>query len=160
MRFRRDVTRPPSIIFSRGVCGLDLSGRFNEGIPLRTLIWHGGCHAFSERRFRHHSKPDLVGDTTMKTIITTAAAALFAANVGAVEIYDFLGQGNPDLSPQRVGADDFVGVQPSVGDSIDHYHGLADGNADLFKADRRPPTDSGERPDIHMSLGGNPDLRF
>jgi hypothetical protein len=63
-------------------------------------------------------------------------------------------------SRSRVSAEDFVGVQPSVGDSIDRYHGWADGNPDLFKADRSAPTDSGERPDIYMGLGGNPDLRF
>ena len=96
----------------------------------------------------------------MKTIIITAAAALFTANVGAVEIYHGLGAGNPDLSTQRISAQDFVGVQPSVGDSIDRYHGLADGNTDLFKVDHSVPTDSGEAPDIYRSVSGNPDLSF
>ncbi len=96
----------------------------------------------------------------MKTIIITAAAALFAANIGAAEIYHGLAEGNSDLSTQRVSAEDFVGVQPSVGDSIDRYHGWADGNPDLFKSERSGPTDSGNSPDIYMGLGGNPDLRF
>lgn len=96
----------------------------------------------------------------MKTITITAAAALFAANIGAVDIYHGLGEGNSDLSTQRLSAQDFVGVQPSVGDSIDRYHGLADGNPDLFKSNRRNPTDSGEAPDIYRGVSGNPDLSF
>ena len=55
----------------------------------------------------------------MKTIIITAAAALFAANIGAAEIYHGLAEGNSDLSTPRVSAEDFVGVQPSIGDSLD-----------------------------------------
>ena len=93
----------------------------------------------------------------MKTIITTIAATLFAANVSAAEIYQGLADGNSDLSAQRVSA---AAVQPSVGDSVDRYHGWADGNPDLFKSDQSSPTDSGDRPDIYMNLRGNPDLRF
>ena len=97
----------------------------------------------------------------MKTIITTIAATLFAANVSAAEIYQGLADGNSDLSTQRVSAEDFVGVQPSVGDSVDRYHGWADGNPDLFKSDQSSPTESsGDRPDIYMNLRGNPDLLF
>ena len=58
----------------------------------------------------------------MKTIIT-AAAALFAANVGAADVYHGLERGNTDLSGQRLSAEDFTGVQPSIGDSVDRYHG-------------------------------------
>ena len=98
----------------------------------------------------------------MKTIIITAAAAtLFAANVSAIEIYFGLGKGNPDISTPRVSsASDFVGVQPSIGDGVDRYHGLADGNSDLFKVNRGERTDSTNDPDIYRGLGGNPDLRF
>ena len=96
----------------------------------------------------------------MKTIITTIAATLFAANVSAAEIYQGLADGNSDLSTQRVSAEDFAAVQPSVGDSVDRYHGWADGNPDLFKSDQSSPTDSGDRPEIYMNLRGNPDLRF
>jgi hypothetical protein len=96
----------------------------------------------------------------MKTIVTTAAAALFAANVGAVEIYDRFGTGNGDLVTERPTAEDFAGVQPSIGDGIDRYHGLAEGNGDLFGARYAGPTDSGEGPDIYRGLDGNPDLRF
>jgi len=93
----------------------------------------------------------------MKTIIT-AAAVLFAANVSAADIYHGLGDGNSDLSTQRVDANDFVGVQPSVGDRVDRYQGWADGNPDLFKA--TGTTQSSEDPDIYMNVSGNPDLRF
>ncbi|MCG6860770.1 MAG: hypothetical protein LJE70_05760 [Chromatiaceae bacterium] len=96
----------------------------------------------------------------MKTIIITAAAALFATNVSAVEIYHGFAEGNADLSPQRVSANDFAGVQPSIGDRVSRYHGWADGNPDLFKADRSGPNGAVSDPDIYMGLGGNPDLQF
>lgn len=96
----------------------------------------------------------------MKTIIMSAAAALFAVNVGAVEIYDHFGKGNGDLVAERPTAEDFVGVQPGIGDSFDRYHGLAEGNGDLFTAARGAPMDSGEGPDIYTGLNGNPDLQF
>ena len=54
----------------------------------------------------------------MKTIFTTVAATLFAANINAIEIYHGLAEGNSDLSTQRLSAADFVGVQPSVGDEL------------------------------------------
>ena len=94
----------------------------------------------------------------MKTIIATIAATLFATGASAVEIYQ--GLGSPDLSNQRVSAQDFAGVQPSIGDRVDLYHGLADGNADLFKTERSGPSDSGDAPDIYSSFSGNPDLQF
>ena len=96
----------------------------------------------------------------MKTIITTAAAALFAANVGAVEIYHGLEEGNSDLNTHRVSANDFAGVQPSIGDSVSRYQGWADGNPDLFKADGAQERPSTGRPDIYMNVSGNPDLHF
>jgi hypothetical protein len=95
----------------------------------------------------------------MKTIIT-AAAVLFAANVSAADIYRDLGVGNSDLSTQRFSAEDFAGVQPSIGDSVSRYQGWAEGNPDLFKADRSGPSGAGSDPDIYMGLGGNPDLQF
>ena len=95
----------------------------------------------------------------MKTIIT-AAAVLLAANVSAADFYQGLEQGNSDLSTQHVSASDFNGVQPSVGDSVDRYHGLAEGNPDLFKGDGRQPIESTGRPDIYMNASENPDLRF
>jgi hypothetical protein len=96
----------------------------------------------------------------MKTIIATAVAALFAANVSAIEIYHGLEEGNLDLSTQRVSAEDYAGVQPSIGDSVSRYHGWAEGNPDLFKADRSGPSGAGSDPDIYKGLGGNPDLQF
>ena len=98
----------------------------------------------------------------MKTIITTAAAALFAANVGAVEIYQGLAEGNSDLSNPRLSAHDFAGVQPSIGDSVSRYHGLADGNPDLFKAGNSDSvrSESTAAPNIYGAVSGNPDLQF
>ena len=96
----------------------------------------------------------------MKTIITAAAAALFAANVSAVEIYQGFADGNSDLSAPRVSAADFTGVQPSVGDSVDRYQGFADGNSDLFKGDGTQERSSTGRPDIYMNVSENPDLAF
>jgi hypothetical protein len=80
----------------------------------------------------------------MKATIT-AAAALFAANVSAVEIYHGLENGHSDLSTPRVSANDFAGVQPSIGDSVERYRGFADGNPDLFQtmAARSAPAPDG-----------------
>ena len=95
----------------------------------------------------------------MKTIIT-AAAALFAVNVSAANIYGGLGEGNSDLSNQRVSAHDFAGVQPSIGDSVSRYHGWDDGNPDLFKSEGSQSRTSTGAPDIYMNVDGNPDLQF
>ena len=96
----------------------------------------------------------------MKTIITAAATALFAANVSAVEIYQGFADGNSDLTTQRVSANDFAGVQPSIGDSVSRYQGWDEGNSDLFKADGTQERASTGRPDIYMNVSGNPDLHF
>jgi hypothetical protein len=96
----------------------------------------------------------------MKTILITAAAALFAANVSAVEIYHGLADGNTDLSTPRVSAEDFTGVQPSVGDSVSRYHGWDEGNSDLFRGDGTQERASSGRPDIYMNVSENPDLAF
>ena len=117
-----------------------------------------GSHELNREQQVHHS-PN-IGEVSTKTIIATAAAALFAANVSAVEIYHGFADGNEDLSPQRVGAEDFVGVQPSVGDSVSRYHGWDEGNSDLFKGDGRQSRTSTGRPDIYSGFSGNPDLRF
>ena len=96
----------------------------------------------------------------MKTIITTAVAALFAANVGAAEFYHEFAQGNSDLSNVRTSSADFVGVQPSVGDSVYRYHGWEKNNPDLFKGDGNQTPESTGKPDIYKSLSANPDLHF
>ena len=95
----------------------------------------------------------------MKTIITAVAATLFTASVSATDLYRGLEEGNTDLSTQ-VSVDEFIGVQPGVGDSFDLYGGIGDGNGDLFKADRSGSTDSGDAPNIYMNISGNPDLSF
>jgi hypothetical protein len=94
----------------------------------------------------------------MKTIITAIAATLFTAGVSAVDVYQGIDEGNSDLSTQGGNAEDFVGVQPSVGDSVNRYHGWAEGNPDLFKADRSGPNGAGSDPDIYHGFAGNSDL--
>jgi hypothetical protein len=96
----------------------------------------------------------------MKTIITAAAAVLFAANVGAADFYHGLDEGNSDLSTSRVSGEDLSAIQPSIGDSVDRYHGWAEGNADLFKGDGTQERPSTGRPDIYMDISQNPDLAF
>ena len=96
----------------------------------------------------------------MKPLLAAIASSFFAAGVSATDIYYALGDGNPDLSTERLSAEDFAGVQPSIGDSVDRYHGLADGNPDLFKADRSGPSGAGSDPDIYQGFGGSPDLQF
>lgn len=95
----------------------------------------------------------------MKTLIT-AAAALFAINVSAADIYYGLGDGNSDLSTQRLGAKDFAGVHPSIGHMVSPYHGWDAGNADLYRVHYSGPADMSTAPDIYMNVSGNPDLLF
>ena len=96
----------------------------------------------------------------MKRLLAVIASSFFAAGVSAAGFYSGLDEGNSDLSTQRASAEDFAGVQPSIGDSVERYQGWADGNSDLFKADRRGPNGATSDPDIYQSQGGNPDLRF
>jgi hypothetical protein len=96
----------------------------------------------------------------MKRLYAVIASSFFAAGVSAAGFYSGLDQGNSDLSAQRVSAADFAGVQPSIGDSVDRYHGLAEGNPDLFKADRSGPNGDTSDPDFYHGFSGNPDLGF
>jgi len=96
----------------------------------------------------------------MKKFAAAIVTTLFATGINAADIYYGLGDGNSDLSTQRFSADDFSGVQPSVGDSVKRYQGWAEGNPDLFVADTGGPTDSGDDPDIYKGISGNPDLQF
>ena len=96
----------------------------------------------------------------MKKLAVAIATIFFATGINAADIYYRLGDGNSDLSTQRFSAEDFASVQPSVGDSVDRYQGWADGNPDLFMADRGGPTDSGDDPNIYKVISGNPDLQF
>ena len=57
-------------------------------------------------------------------------------------------------------AQDFAGVQPSVGDSVDRYHGWDEGNHDLFRGDGSQSRASTGRPDIYMNVSGNQDLQY
>lgn len=96
----------------------------------------------------------------MKNLAAAIATTFIATGINAADIYHGLGDGNSDLSTNRLSAQDFVGVQPSVGDSVERYQGLAAGNPDLFVADLSGPTDSGDDPDIYKGISGNPDLQF
>ena len=51
-------------------------------------------------------------------------------------------------------------TQPSIGDSVSRYHGWAEGNPDLFKADRSGSSGSTSDPDIYKNVSDNPDLQF
>jgi hypothetical protein len=99
------------------------------------------------------------GREEMKTLIAAVATGLFAAQVGAYDVYHGLEQGNSDLSSQKVSAADLLGVQPSIGDSTDRYQGLADGNPDLFKTVPGQSAQS-EDPRIYQGFGGNSDLSY
>jgi hypothetical protein len=96
----------------------------------------------------------------MKRLLGVIASGLFAATVNGADIYYGLDDGNSDLSTQRLSAQDFAGVQPSVGDSVERYQGWAHGNPDLFKVDRSGTTNSGDDPNIYLGISGNPDLQF
>ena len=96
----------------------------------------------------------------MKTFITKFAAAIFTVGASAADVYHGLEEGNSDLSRQRVSAEDFVGVQPSIGSGVERYHGWADGNPDLFKSDHSDTMDSGRLPNIYVGVAGNPDLHY
>ena len=94
----------------------------------------------------------------MKRLLAVMVAGLFAGGVSATDFYYNLGGANSDLSNERLSAQDFSGVQPSVGDTVARYQGWADGNPDLFKADRSGQSDSGNDPNIYSNISGNPDI--
>lgn len=96
----------------------------------------------------------------MKKLAVAIATTFLATGINAADIYHGLGDGNSDLSTQRFSAEDFVGVQPSVGDRVDRYQGWADGNPDLFKPDSTGPNGATRDPDIYQGLGGYAGLRF
>ena len=96
----------------------------------------------------------------MKRLLAVIASSFFAAGASAAGFYGGLDEGNSDLSTQRVSAEDFAGVQPSIGDSVERYQGWADGNPDLFEADFSGPTDGGDNPDIYMLFSDSPDLQY
>ena len=96
-----------------------------------------------------------------KTIFATAVAAtLFtaAATVSAANVYQGFA-GNPDLVRQY-NAVETTAVQPGIGSDIDRYHGIADGNADLFNVMLDGQRSSHETPQIYAGAEGNPDLTF
>ena len=94
--------------------------------------------------------------------IAIAPIALFAAGVGADDVYRGLAKGSPDLQEPHLSADAAVGVQPGVGDSAAPYGRAGERNPGLFPGTRSGRTDN--RPgswarDIYPGFcGGNPDL--
>lgn len=89
-----------------------------------------------------------------------AIAATLAAfvSVPAFADYESLVSGNPDSGAGWRGSE-IVGVHPAVGSSFDVYHGLAEGNPDLFQQ-REWTGDAGSLPDIYHDARGNPDLSY
>ena len=96
----------------------------------------------------------------MKRLLAVILSSAFVAGVSATDWYDDFTDGNSDVSSERLSAADFTGVQPSIGDSVSRYHGLDQGNPDLFEAERGSSTDSGKDPSIYGSVSGNPDLQL
>lgn len=95
----------------------------------------------------------------MKTIITAAAASLFAASVSAGSIYNGFEQGNPDLASGYSSSDRAITAsQPGVGSSIDRYHGWGDGNPDLFEDKQATSVSRSAPADVYRGFAGNPDL--
>ena len=97
---------------------------------------------------------------TMKTIIATVAATLFATSVSASGIYSGFGHGNPDLITGYASTSSgMTAAQPGIGSDVDRYHGWADGNADLFSDKRTAAPVSRSGPaDVYRGFEGNPDL--
>jgi hypothetical protein len=85
----------------------------------------------------------------MKTLIAAVAMAAFAAGATADSVYYGFANGNPDLNRGRLAESSVVAAQPGVGDSLNRYHGLDEGNGDLF----RTPMDTGSQ-----SFTRNPDI--
>lgn len=85
----------------------------------------------------------------MKTLIAAVAMAAFAAGAAADSIYYGFANGNPDLNRGRLVESSVVAAQPGVGDSLNRYHGLDEGNSDLF----RTPTDT-----VSQSFTMNPNI--
>jgi hypothetical protein len=96
----------------------------------------------------------------MKKLTAAIFTTVFAASAGAADVYHGLDAGNSDLSAARLSAEDFVGVQPNVGDNVSRYQGWDEGNPDLFKAEGSQSRTSTGQPDIYMNVSGNPDLQF
>jgi len=76
----------------------------------------------------------------MKITAAAVAATLAATSAGAVDSYQSLGWGNPDLSWERPTFADHTPMQPGVGDGVDRYHGLGNGNPDLDSISATGPT--------------------
>lgn len=91
----------------------------------------------------------------MKILLAAVVTTAFAAGAMADDIYYGLAKGNPDLNQGRLANNPVVAVQPGVGDSLDRYHGLDEGNGDLFRASKNEGAWSfSENPDIYGPFRG------
>jgi hypothetical protein len=97
------------------------------------------------------------GDKTMKTTIIAAAFAALTSGIASAD-YESLLRGNPDASVYGQDSE-MLGARPGVGASFDVYHGLADGNPNLFQS-RERTGGAGERPNIYRHFRANPDLTY
>jgi hypothetical protein len=98
-----------------------------------------------------------------KTLSIALAAALFTAGAQAADSYRQFTAGNPDIRGGVIKYEGVTAVQPGVGSDFDRYHGLADGNGDLFSVDRallQAPSNNGPRPDIYGPFGKSPDIGY
>lgn len=69
----------------------------------------------------------------MKRLLATLAIVLFAAGVGADDVYRGLAKGSGELNDDHPPKPQVAGVQPGRGDIIDIYHGFGNGSGDLFQ---------------------------
>ncbi len=95
----------------------------------------------------------------MKRLAATFATTLLAATAAATDIYQGFGEGNADLAirPSDGLGTGVTAVQPGMGDRVNRYHGLADGNSDLSLSFEAELTNH-EPPEIYGVVSDNPDL--
>ena len=99
-----------------------------------------------------------------KTLIAAVgfiSTGVFAAGAAADSVYYGLANGNPDLIAPQGTMNSVVAAQPGVGDNFDRYHGLDEGNGDLFGT----PRTSGDQPfssnpNISGGFRGSPSLSY
>ena len=61
----------------------------------------------------------------MKRLLAVIVPSVFAAGVSATDWYGDVTDGNSDLSNQRGSAENFSGVQQSIGDSVPTLNSFA-----------------------------------
>jgi len=99
----------------------------------------------------------------MKTLLAAIATVLFAASVGADDVYHGLARGNAELNDAHPPTDRSVGVQPHVGDNTAVIYGLTDdvGNPDHFQwqpTDRAAKRPGGKAPNFYGGFCGSSEI--